>query len=203
MYKVYFSNRSVEIVPAGSVAGYNDGRVYYKYQQGDDLSQLPLWFEKADDIDALVIEADSPGTAFDEFISALKREVAAGGVIGNGKGQTLLFWRRGAWDMPKGHQEPGETLEECALREVQEETGLTHIALGEPICVTYHTYHRGGNFVLKESHWYRMDLTEPEKVKVQAEEDIERASWCGPTRLPRLLRHAYPSIRDVFAAIKV
>ncbi|MBO4417400.1 MAG: NUDIX domain-containing protein [Bacteroidales bacterium] len=201
MYKVYFSNRSVEIVPAGSVAGYDDGRVYYKYQQGDDLSQLPFWFEKAVDIEALVIEADSPGTAFDEFISTLKREVAAGGVICNIKGQTLLFWRRGAWDMPKGHQEPGETLEECALREVQEETGLTHIALGDTVCVTYHTHHRSGNFVLKESHWYRMTLTEPEKVKVQTEEDIERATWCGPGRLPRLLRHAYPSIRDVFASL--
>ncbi len=199
MYKVYFANRSVEIVPTGSVADYGDNRVYYRYQQSDDLSQLPLWFEKVDDIEALVIEADNPASAFTEFISSLKREVAAGGVISNDKGQTLLFFRRGAWDMPKGHQEPGESLEECALREVQEETGLTHIALGEPICVTYHTYHRGGNFVLKESHWYRMTLTGREKVKVQTEEDIERASWCGPTRLPRLLRHAYPSIRDVFA----
>ena len=199
MYKVYFTNRSVEIVPAGSLAAYDDDRVYYKYQQGDDLSQLPFWFEKADDIEALVIEADYPGAAFEELTSSLKREIAAGGVIGNGKGQALLFWRRGAWDMPKGHQEPGETLEECALREVREETGLTHIVLGKPVCVTYHTYHRNGNFVLKESHWYRMTLTEPEKVKVQTEEDIERATWCGPCRLPRLLRHAYPSIRDVFA----
>ena len=201
MYKVYFADRSVEIVPAGSVSDYCDGRVYYDYKQGDDLSQLPYWFEKAGDIEALVIEAVNPATAFTEFTSALKREVAAGGVIVNDKGQTLLFYRRGAWDMPKGHQEPGEPLEECALREVQEETGLTHIALGEPICVTYHTYHRDGNFVLKESHWYRMTLTEPEKVTVQTEEDIERASWCGPARLKQLLRHAYPSIRDVLKQI--
>ena len=198
MYKVYFGNRSVEIVPEGSVTDYHDGRVYYNDQPGDDLSRLPEWFEQIDDIESLVIESKDPEAAFAEFTSQLKTEVAAGGVICNSKGQTLLFWRRGAWDMPKGHQEIGETLEECALREVQEETGLTHLALGEPICVTYHTYHRNGNFVLKESHWYRMTLTEPEKVIVQTEEDIERATWCGPTRLKQLLKKAYPSIQDVF-----
>ena len=198
MYKVYFANRSVEIVPAGSVADYEDGRVYYNCQAGDDLSQLPGWFEKAGDIDALVIEADDPAAAFTEFTSKLKTEVAAGGLVRNRRGQALLFWRRGAWDMPKGHLEIGETLEECALREVQEETGLTHLALGKPICVTYHTYHNKDKFVLKESHWYEMTLTGRESVKVQTEEDIVKAAWCGSLRLKCLLKKAYPSIRDVF-----
>lgn len=198
MYKVYFANRSVEIVPAGSVADYEDGRIYYNCQPGDDLSQLPEWFEKAGDIEALVIESADPAAAFSEFTSRLKTEVAAGGLVRNRRGQALLFYRRGAWDMPKGHQEPGETLEECALREVQEETGLTRLTLGSPICVTYHTYHNKDKFVLKESHWYEMNLTESESVKVQREEDIEKAAWCGPLRLKCLLKKAYPSIRDVF-----
>ena len=199
MYKVYFANRSVEIVPAGSVDNYDDGRVYYNDQPGDDLAQLPEWFEKAGDIDNLVIEAEDPAAAFSQFTSLLKTEVAAGGLIRNRRGQALLFYRRGAWDMPKGHQESGESLEECALREVQEETGLTHLALGKPICVTYHTWHNPrGQFVLKESHWYEMTLTEAEKVKVQTEEDIKKAAWCGPLRLKCLLKKAYPSIRDVF-----
>lgn len=198
MYKVYFANRSVEIVPAGSVADYEDGRIYYNCQTGDDLSQLPEWFEKAGDIEALVIESADPAAAFSEFTSRLKTEVAAGGLVRNRRGQALLFYRRGAWDMPKGHQEPGETLEECALREVQEETGLTRLTLGSPICVTYHTYHNKDKFVLKESHWYEMNLTESESVKVQTEEDIEKAAWCGPLRLKCLLKKAYPSIRDVF-----
>lgn len=201
MYKVYFGNRSVEIVPAGSVSDYQDGRVYYISQPDDDLSLLPDWFDKAEDIEDLVIEAEDPSARFAEFISKLKREVAAGGLIRNELGSTLLFYRRGAWDMPKGHQEPGETLEQCALREVQEETGLTRIVLGKPICITWHTYHRDGNFVLKESHWYNMTLTEFEKIKVQTEEDIERAVWCSPVRLKRLLKEAYPSIRDVFASL--
>ena len=134
MYKVYFANRSVEIVPAGSIADYNDGRVYYNDQPGDDLAQLPEWFEKIDDIDSLVIEAEDPAAAFAEFTSKLKTEVAAGGLIRDWRGRALLYFRRGAWDMPKGHQETGESLEECALREVAEETGLA--GKGDLVVVT-------------------------------------------------------------------
>ena len=200
MYKVYFANRSVTIVPTGTGENPDSETVYYRLREGDALAELPFWFEKAVEIDDLVIEADDPDSAFAEFVSALKVEVAAGGLIRNGRGQALLFFRRGAWDMPKGHQEAGETLDQCALREVQEETGLTHLELGGPICVTYHTYHNKDNFVLKESHWYKMTLTGREPVKVQTEEDIVKASWCGPLRLKRLLKDAYPSVRDVFAA---
>ena len=200
MYKVYFSNRSVSIVPTSAKETPAVDTVYYRLAEGDDLSQLPFWFEKAEEIQDLVIEAGDIDAAFSQFVSRLKVEVAAGGLIRNGRGQALLFWRRGAWDMPKGHQESGETLEQCALREVREETGLTRLELGGPICVTYHTYHNNGNFVLKESHWYKMSLIVDEAVRVQTEEDIEKALWCGPLRLKRLLKDAYPSVRDVFAA---
>ena len=149
-----------------------------------------------------MIEAADPDAAFADFSSQLKVEVAAGGLVRNRRGLSLLFFRRGAWDMPKGHQEPGETLEECALREVQEETGLNNLEIGDPICVTYHTWHNPrGEFVLKESHWYNMTLTAREAVKVQTEEDIVRYRWCGSCRLKCLLKKAYPSIRDVFATL--
>jgi len=200
MSKVYFSNRSISVVPAGIAEDHSGRNVYYKVQKGDNLAELPYWFEKAEDIEHLVIEADDPEAAFSECVAGLKRAVAAGGLVRNRRGRALLFWRRGAWDMPKGHLESGETLEECALRETREETGLEHLSLDKPICVTYHTYHQDGEFILKESHWYDMTLTEPDKVKVQTDEDIVKAAWCGPLRLKRLLHKAYPSIQDVFKA---
>src|SRR5690606_25766251 len=36
------------------------------------------------------------------------------------------------WAWPKGKVEPGETVVECAVREVAEETGV-HVALGQPL----------------------------------------------------------------------
>lgn len=53
-------------------------------------------------------------------------ETAKGGcVVVNGRSEILLVTNpsRDAWGLPKGHAEPGETLEEVAKRETLEETG--------------------------------------------------------------------------------
>ncbi|MBO4558347.1 MAG: NUDIX domain-containing protein [Bacteroidales bacterium] len=209
MYKVYFGDRCVVIARPGEV---NDPEaVVLSLQEGDDLASLPARFETMDDIACLAVETADPDAAFAEFISLLKREVAAGGLVRRapgflgrlfgGRPRALLFYRRGAWDMPKGHVDPGETLEQTALREVTEETGLRRLQLGAPICTTYHTWHNpAGEFVLKESHWFAMKAAGREKVVVETEEDIERYAWCGRCRLRRLLPAAWPSIRDVFNA---
>lgn len=59
-----------------------------------------------------------------------KRQVSAGGVVVRRQDrgwEVALIARknRTIWCLPKGHIEPGETPEKTALREVQEETGLT------------------------------------------------------------------------------
>ena len=55
---------------------------------------------------------------------------AGGGLVQNGNGQYLFMLRRGKWDLPKGKLDPGETLEQCAVREVGEETGLKRVQVG-------------------------------------------------------------------------
>lgn len=49
---------------------------------------------------------------------------AAGGIVTAPDGTMLLILRNGRWDLAKGKVEPGETLLQAALREVQEETGI-------------------------------------------------------------------------------
>ena len=71
---------------------------------------------------------------------------AAGGLVTNKKGEFLLIRRSGLWDLPKGHQEAGEALEDTALREVEEETGVRGLSLGRYICTTDHCYFRNENW---------------------------------------------------------
>lgn len=129
---------------------------------------------------------------------------AAGGLVQNKEGAFLLMYRRGFWDLPKGKLDPGELIPECAVREVQEETGLQTISLGEFICMTTHTYFDTWlqKEVVKQTHWYSMKATalDTEKLIPQTEEDIEKIEWVLMENLPEYLVQTYPTILSVFDA---
>ncbi len=122
---------------------------------------------------------------------------AGGGLVENLQGEVLMIFRRGKWDLPKGKLDEGETIEQCALREVAEETGLHRISLEQHLLTTYHTYHQQGEFILKESHWYKMRLQAEQTLVPQTEEDIAEARWVSRDALPALMDNSFPSVRDV------
>lgn len=122
---------------------------------------------------------------------------AAGGLVKNTRDEVLMIFRRGKWDLPKGKLEEGETIEECAVREVQEETGLQHIKLDKPIEITYHTYTQFGKHILKESHWYSMNATGDEKLVPQTEEEITDIRWANKEAVEKYILNSFPSIVSV------
>ncbi|MGN6492909.1 MAG: NUDIX hydrolase [Agriterribacter sp.] len=125
---------------------------------------------------------------------------AGGGLVRNKKGAILMIYRRGKWDLPKGKLDKGETLEECALREVQEETGLQQVKLGSFLLTTYHVYEDFGKHILKESYWYTMQANGSEATKPQVEEDIHEIEWVPPPDVEDKLKNTFPSIVDVMKA---
>lgn len=122
---------------------------------------------------------------------------AAGGLVLNEKKEILIIFRRGKWDLPKGKLDKREKLEECALREVEEETGLQNVKMISPLTITYHTYHEGARFILKESHWYNMKVSGDQKLIPQTTEDIHEIKWVGTDELAPYLRNSFPSVADV------
>jgi len=122
---------------------------------------------------------------------------AGGGLVLNKQKQALLIYRRGKWDLPKGKLDEGETLEQCALREVTEETGIKNITLKKAILTTYHTYHESGKFILKETHWFLMLSAQNQELVPQQEEDIQEVVWADGAQIEMALKNAYPSITDV------
>ena len=128
---------------------------------------------------------------------------AAGGLVMNEKKEILIIFRRGKWDLPKGKSDKGEKLEECAVREVEEETGLKNVKLISPLIITYHTYHEGARFVLKESHWYNMKVSGEQKLVPQTSEDIKEIKWVTANELNPYLKNSFPSVADVFQLLMV
>lgn len=122
---------------------------------------------------------------------------AGGGLVRSGEGKYLFMFRRGVWDLPKGKLDPGESIEQCAVREVMEETGVSGVTLASPLLVTYHTYDESGKHILKETHWFRMTAPASGDLKPQLEEQITELRWVAPEGMGELLKHTFPSIKDV------
>jgi 8-oxo-dGTP pyrophosphatase MutT (NUDIX family) len=122
---------------------------------------------------------------------------AAGGIVQNAEKEILFIMRLGKWDLPKGKLEKGEKLEECAVREVEEETGATNIKLKRKAGETYHTYDAYGKHFLKISHWYFMICSGKQNLIPQVEESITQIKWFAPKNLKPVMTNTYPSIKDI------
>jgi 8-oxo-dGTP pyrophosphatase MutT (NUDIX family) len=135
------------------------------------------------------------------FFKQFKYIQAAGGVVLNTKNELLLIFRKGKWDLPKGKLDKSETLEECALREVEEETGLKGIKLGKYLTTTYHTYTEFGKHFLKESHWYKMKYSGKETPVPQVEEQITEVKWVPLADLEKYMENTYGTILEVLEKV--
>jgi 8-oxo-dGTP pyrophosphatase MutT (NUDIX family) len=134
---------------------------------------------------------------FARFISNKIIIEAAGGMIFNEQNKLLMIFRNGQWDMPKGKLDDGESIEECALREVEEETGLSSLQLKQKLQITYHTYKIGNQQVIKPSHWFMMNFFGNELPTPQTEEGITEIKWIDKSEVSSLLDLMYPSIREM------
>ncbi|HEY8344415.1 MAG TPA: NUDIX hydrolase [Bacillota bacterium] len=121
-------------------------------------------------------------------------EICAGGVVIKDGKVVAIKRKNGVWLMPKGHVDPGETLEEAALREVREETGLVARA-GVKLGETEYTHQEDGRPHHKKVHWFYMEAVsgeptpEPEMftdLKLLDEKEIELLSFEHDRKLARL-----------------
>ena len=133
-----------------------------------------------------------------KFCKTIPKEVAAGGVVTNAKGKVLFIYRNDKWDLPKGKLDKGETIAECAIREVEEETGVKKLKIENFLNTTYHIFKRNGKYRLKEVHWFAMKTTYEGKLKGQASEGIEKVKWKGPNKIKKALANSYVNIRSLF-----
>lgn len=122
---------------------------------------------------------------------------AGGGVVMNEKKEILFIYRRGFWDLPKGKQDEGEDILTCAIREVEEETGVKVLDAGKEIMQTYHSYEEFGKQILKITTWFIMHTNSEEELVPQTEEDILEIKWVPKEALDVYLRQTYPTIVDV------
>ena len=133
-----------------------------------------------------------------KFTKKIPMEIAAGGVVTNKEGKVLFIYRNEKWDLPKGKVEKGETIKECAIREVEEETGVKGLKVENFLRTTYHIFKRNGQFRLKEVHWYAMKTSFKGELKGQKSEGIVKVKWKGPNKIKKALANSYTNIITLF-----
>ena len=137
-----------------------------------------------------------------EILKTLKSKIpvskAGGGLVYNKKGEVLFIYRGGKWDLPKGGTEKGEDIEETAMREVEEETGVNKLRITKKLQKTYHVFKRNGVYKLKVTQWFEMRTDFEGIPKGQLEEGIEKAIWLQPNEIPDVLKKSYENIKLLF-----
>ena len=152
----------------------------------------------------VAVVSDDPDGAFAAFAAEFTPVEAAGGVVVNDCGEWLMIHRNGRWDLPKGHLESGERIEECAAREVEEETGVAAEVV-RPLCETLHAYYfpKTARWELKRTHWYELHTPGCSGLTPQTEEGIDAVAWCTSGEAAARAGDCYPTVRTVLDRLRI
>ena len=139
-----------------------------------------------------------------DFRNYFKNVEAAGGVVINPENKILFIHRLGKWDLPKGKIEKGESREVAAVREVEEECGISNLQLKDFLNATYHIYtERDGKKILKTTYWFEMFYAGNEKPKPQIEEGINEVGWKNDVEIEsQILPSTFQNIKLILADFK-
>lgn len=136
---------------------------------------------------------------YTSFLNSFTYQEAAGGVVFNQKKQLLCIYRFNTWDLPKGGIEKGENKRQAAMREVEEECGVTDLSITKELPTTYHMYQYKGKHIFKITHWFEMRTTFQGMLIPQLEESITKAQFIEISKLEKLFNNSYLNIKTLLS----
>lgn len=201
MYKVFFNDRIIHIVHPGKITFRKSS---INFDVSTDEKEILKWFLEfsESDIDEVFIEVSEPDKFLKRsFRKAFVKIKAAGGIVRRNN-SFLFIYRNKKWDLPKGKIDKGESPDEAAIREVQEECGLSGHRIVKPLPITYHifqsTYPKTkGDWIFKETHWFEMEYNGTQKGIPQLDEDIEQVVWFEKSKLSETLTNTYANLKSL------
>ena len=190
MFTIFISNNPIYLIDS---LEYSKESNFYKLDEAD-IQALIEKLDK-DEISDLYLYADNIQFLFKKFSMNFKIIEAAGGIVENAAGDILFIYRNGIWDLPKGKIEKNENKKEAAVREVEEECGMSELRLKRLIDTTYHIYKINDNYVFKICDWFLMHSNFHGEFSPQFEEGITRVEWINKQNLTKVLVNTFANIK--------
>ena len=189
MYTIFKDDTS--IILTDSLKNINKKDFYY--WKDINLHNLFLQIKKGE-ISKFILYYPDLELMWNEFLKYFKVIEAAGGLVQNSEKEILFIYRNDKWDLPKGKIENGEGVEEAAIREVQEECGISKVVIKNFIAKSYHIYNEKESEILKVTHWFSM-FSDEIKSSPQVEEGITKVQWKNKEQINIALQNTYSNIK--------
>lgn len=186
MYKVFINQYSIQLAPIAKSA--DEGTITFDQIESYGTEIMNV-------INSNFTLHYNPEDAIEKFKIIYKHVIGAGGLVYNQNRDILFIKRLGKWDLPKGKTEAGESFEETAIREVQEECGIHNLQIIKPLPDTFHLYLHKEKVVFKQVKWFEM-LTNQTQTTAQREEGIVEAKWFPESDLSVPLANTFENIKD-------
>lgn len=166
----------------------------------DKLLKIIEQMENSELAPGVEIVSENAEKLWKKFKKHYKIIEAAGGAVIKDK-KLLAIFRLGKWDLPKGKMEKGESKEESAIREVEEECGVSGLKIIKELPSVYHTYILKGQRILKVTYWFQMTTDYNGELKPQLEEDISEVKWVEDVN--EILENIYESLEEMVRNLKI
>ena len=197
MYKIFHENKAL-VFPKIEVNSLKLDATLQESERYDAellCDFLPEWLNDHDPGDTFIHEVSENAVVL-ALKETFRMAPAAGGIVVK-DGKFVSIVRKGIPDLPKGHIEQGETPEAAALREVEEETGISKLQIVKELPSTWHCYFEHKEWKLKRTYWYLMDTTETLQPKPQTEEGITEIKLIGKEEVEDFLKNTFRSISEI------
>jgi 8-oxo-dGTP pyrophosphatase MutT (NUDIX family) len=202
-YKIFVNNGLIIFGDLSSQPPLNLSWSDFQIVKSESIKNIVDNIESFQEIGNYLVETKDPEKAFNEFANYFKIMQAAGGLVINDKDQLLMIHRFEHWDFPKGKVEKGEGIEEAAIREVMEETGIINVHITQAYPNTYHIYNYFDKWILKETFWYLMHSDFSGELSPQLEEDIVAAKWVPIDFLGEYILDSYAALQDLVNTVQL
>ncbi|NOR75770.1 MAG: NUDIX domain-containing protein [Draconibacterium sp.] len=201
MYEVFLNDRKIIIASKREITLNKSTQIIDNLLTQEEVKIWFLQFIKSNIQEVILLNSSPENFFIDIFKNSFLQINAAGGIVIR-ENRLLFIFRNEKWDLPKGKIDCGETNQEAALREVEEECGISGHKITTQLKSSFHIYKSPykktkGEWVFKETFWFEMRYSGKENGTPQTEENITEIEWFSPDELGLPLTNTFANLKSI------